>query len=175
VIGNFLACLREVLKHEGGYVNHPADPGGMTNLGVTKRTWESFKGRQVDESAMRALTVDDVTPLYRDRYWAAVKGDSLPAGVDLAVFDIAVNSGPKRAGMILQQALGVSQDGAIGPRTLQAASIVHASGLISDICDARLAYLKSLSHWPTFGKGWSRRVEDVRKVAARMATQPSTP
>jgi lysozyme family protein len=175
VIGNFLECLKEVLRHEGGYVNHPADPGGMTNLGVTKRTWEAFKGREVDESTMRSLTVDDVTPLYRDRYWAAVKADSLPPGVDLAVFDIAVNSGQKRAGMILQQALGVSQDGVIGPRTIQAASIVHASGLINDICDARLAYLKSLHHWPTFGKGWGRRVEAVRKKAVEMSTRPATP
>lgn len=169
MIGNFLRCLTEVLKHEGGYVNHPLDPGGMTNLGVTKRTWEHFKGREVDESTMRALTVDDVTPLYRDRYWALVKADSLPAGIDLCVFDMAVNSGPKRAGITLQKALGVAQDGAIGAKTLQAASIVHADGLINDYCDARLAYLRSLQTFPTFGKGWMRRVEDIRKTATALA------
>jgi len=169
VIGNFLRCLQEVLRHEGGYVNHPDDPGGMTNLGVTKRVWEAFKGREVDESAMRSLTVDDVTPLYRDRYWTVVKGDSLPAGIDLCVFDMAVNSGPKRAGITLQKALGVNPDGVIGPRTIQAASIVHADGLIHDICDARMQFLRSLPTFPTFGRGWTRRVEDIRKKATEFA------
>ena len=166
---NWPTAFAEMIRHEGGYVNHKDDPGGMTNLGVTKRTWEAFKGREVDESTMRSLTVDDVTPLYRDRYWAAVKADSLPPGVDLAVFDIAVNSGPRKAAMILQEAIGVTVDGGIGPKTLQAAKASPPSGLISVVCNKRLDFLRSLPHFKTFGEGWTRRVNEVRKKALDMA------
>ena len=89
---NFAEALEHVLKHEGGYVNHPSDPGGMTNLGVTKRVWEEWIGHEVDEKTMRALTPADVGPMYKAKYWDKVKGDELPSGVDYAVFDAAVNS-----------------------------------------------------------------------------------
>jgi lysozyme family protein len=95
--------------------------------------------------------------------------------VDLAVFDMAVNSGPSRAARTLQAALGVQVDGKIGPQTIQAAKVVHPSGLISDYCDSRLAFLRSIAGWETFGKGWKKRVEDVRSVATKMAIEPSTP
>ena len=166
---NFEQCLALVLKNEGGYVNNPADPGGMTNLGVTKKVWESWVGHPVDESAMRALGPQDVSPLYKAQYWDKIKGDDLPLGVDYACFDLAVNSGVGRAAKILQQAVGVTADGAIGPATLVAVESQNPRTLATEICDARLAFLQTLPTWGTFGKGWGRRVDEVEKAAFEMA------
>ena len=94
---NFERCLQHTLKEEGGFVNNPKDPGGMTNLGVTKRTYEQYVGHPVDEETMRGLTPEMVAPLYKKMYWDVVKGDQLPDGVDYCVFDVAVNSGPTKA------------------------------------------------------------------------------
>ena len=99
---NFERALAAVLHHEGGFVNHPSDPGGMTNLGCTKKVWEEWVGHEVDEKAMRALTPADVAPLYKAKYWDKIKGDELPDGVDYVVFDCAINSGPGRAIKFLQ-------------------------------------------------------------------------
>jgi len=166
---NWPTAFAEMIRHEGGYVNHKDDPGGMTNLGVTKATWENWTGKPADETVMRGLTRDMVAPLYKARYWDAVKGDDLPSGVDYAVFDIAVNSGPRKAAMILQEAIGVTVDGGIGPKTLQAAKASPPSGLISVVCNKRLDFLRSLPHFKTFGEGWTRRVNEVRKKALDMA------
>lgn len=165
---NFEQCLALVLKHEGGFVNHPKDPGGMTNLGVTKKVWEEWVGHPVDEAAMRALGPADVAPLYKKNYWDKIKGDVLPRGVDYACFDLAVNSGVGRAAKILQKALGVSADGVIGPATLDAAASSDVRNLATEICDLRLAFLQGLPTFDTFGKGWTRRVQEVEKVAFDM-------
>lgn len=165
---NFDAALRALLKHEGGYVNHPSDPGGMTNLGVTKRVWEEWVGHEVDEKQMRALTPELVAPLYKKKYWDKVCGDELPTGLDLAVFDLAVNSGPGRAAKMLQKILGVTQDGAIGPQTIAKALNVDSSKLIADYNAERLAFLQALPTWGTFGKGWGRRVAEVTEQATHM-------
>jgi len=165
---NFPAALNALLKHEGGYVNHPSDPGGMTNLGVTKRVWEEWVGHEVDEKQMRALTPELVAPLYKKKYWDKVCGDELPTGLDLAVFDLAVNSGPGRAAKMLQKVLGVTQDGAIGPQTLAKAVNVDSSKLIADYNAERLAFLQALPTWGTFGKGWGRRVAEVTEQATHM-------
>jgi lysozyme family protein len=165
---NFPAALNALLKHEGGYVNHPSDPGGMTNLGVTKRVWEEWVGHKVDEKQMRALTPELVAPLYKKKYWDKVCGDELPTGLDLAVFDLAVNSGPGRAAKMLQKVLGVPQDGAIGPQTLAKAVNVDSSKLIADYNAERLAFLQALPTWGTFGKGWGRRVAEVTEQATHM-------
>ena len=165
---NFPAALNALLKHEGGYVNHPSDPGGMTNLGVTKRVWEEWVGHEVDEKQMRALTPELVAPLYKKKYWDKVCGDELPSGVDLAVFDLAVNSGPGRAAKMLQKVLGVTQDGAIGPQTLFKAVNVDSSKLVADYNVERLAFLMALPTWGTFGKGWGRRVAEVTEQATHM-------
>jgi lysozyme family protein len=162
---NFAEALEHVLKHEGGYVNHPSDPGGMTNLGVTKRVWEEWIGRQVDEKTMRELTPAVVGPMYRAKYWDKVKGDELPTGVDYVVFDAAVNSGPGRAAKWLQACVGVEPDGGIGPKTL-AAVAAFKGDLVDDYSKRRLSFLMDLPHWPTFSKGWSRRVAEVRSDAA---------
>lgn len=170
---NFEAALAAVLHHEGGFVNHPADPGGMTNLGCTKSTWEKWCGRQVTEADMRALEASDVAPLYREKYWEKVHGDYLPAGVDYAVFDCAINSGPGRAIKFLQEAIGTTPDGAIGPKTLAALKDFDPVALVNSVSDKRLSFLKELSTWPTFGRGWERRVKEVQAAALEMALASS--
>lgn len=165
---NFDAALKAILHHEGGYVNHPSDPGGMTNLGVTKRVWEEWVGHDVDEKAMRALTPELVGPMYKQKYWDKVKGDDLPTGVDYVVFDAAVNSGPGRAAKWLQLCVGVEADGGIGPKTLAAVNAMDAEQLIDDYAKRRLSFLMDLPTWGTFGKGWGRRVAEVRDSGSSM-------
>jgi lysozyme family protein len=109
---NFDKSLVELLKHEGGYVNHPSDPGGRTNHGVTQDVWEDWIDHAVNEAEMKALTPNKVAPLYREMYWDRVKGDKLPSGVDYCVFDAAVNSGVSRAAKWLQTTVGAVADGA---------------------------------------------------------------
>jgi len=166
---NFEDALKALLKHEGGYVNHPQDPGGMTNLGVTKRVWEEFVGHEVDEQTMRGLTPEAVAPLYKKRYWDAIHGDDLPSSVDFCVFDCAVNSGVGRASKFLQKAVGVTDDGKIGPGTLAAVASKDPKEIVEAFCDIRQAFLESLPTFATFGKGWSRRVSEVREQAIIMA------
>jgi lysozyme family protein len=165
---NFDEALKAILHHEGNFVNHPKDPGGMTNLGVTKRVWEEWVGHEVDEKAMRALTPADVDTLYRRKYWDKIKGDELPAGVDYAVFDAAINSGPGRASKWLQTAVGAVPDGAIGPGTLAKVEAMEPAAIIEKYQVTRLAFLQSLPTWDTFGKGWGRRVTEVKDAALRM-------
>lgn len=165
---NFDAALKAILHHEGGYVNHKDDPGGMTNLGVTKRVWEEWVGHEVDEKAMRALTPEIVAPLYKVKYWDKIKGDDLPTGVDYCVFDAAVNSGPGRAAKWLQGCVGVEQDGGIGPKTLAAVAAFDPKELVEDYAKRRLSFLMDLKTWPTFGKGWGRRVAEMQTSASTM-------
>jgi len=166
--GNFEKCLELILHHEGGFVNHPKDPGGMTNLGVTKKVWEEWVGHPVDEKTMRGLLPVDVAPMYKRKYWDAVKGDDLPEGVDYVVFDCAVNSGPGRAAKFLQEVVKVTADGAIGPATLKAVAAMHPADIVSAYNIRRLDFLQALPTWDTFGKGWGRRVADVSGTAAGM-------
>jgi lysozyme family protein len=169
---NWQSAFTAVLHHEGGYVNNPKDPGGMTNLGCTKNTWEEYCGHPVDEKVMRALTPADVAPLYKRRFWDKIKGDELPAGVDYVVFDCAINSGPGRATKFLQACVGVEVDGDIGPKTLAAVKAFNAKQLIEDYSKRRLSFLIDLPHWDTFGKGWSRRVGEVEATALNMLLKP---
>ena len=168
MLENLDAAIAHTLKEEGGYVNHPADPGGMTNLGVTARVWEEWVGHPVDEKQMRALVPADVIPLYQRKYWNATRCSDLPAGIDLCVFDTAVNSGPGRAVKMLQGCLGVAADGAIGNNTLAAIAQFKGNALkqlINGYCDARQAFLAGLPTFATFGKGWTARVERLRAEA----------
>lgn len=170
--GSFERAFEAVLKHEGGFVNHPRDPGGMTNLGVTKRVWEEWVGRQVTEEEMRALTPEAVEPLYRARYWDAVRGDDLPAGVDYAVFDCAVNSGPRRAIIFAQRVASTAQDGVLGPKTLAAIKAYcekkGANTFVEVYSEEREAFLRRLPTFDAFGRGWTRRVADVEMYASSM-------
>ena len=169
MISNFETALAHVLQSEGGYVNNPKDPGGMTNLGCTKAVWEEFVGHPVSEADMRGLTPADVAPLYKRKYWDKVSGDLLPSGLDYAVFDAAINSGPGRAAKWLQQAVGVAADGAIGPATLAAVAAVPVQDLIAQYNDQRLQFLATLPTWGTFGKGWGNRVAQVQAAASQLA------
>jgi lysozyme family protein len=166
---NWNAALAAVLHHEGGFVNHPLDPGGITNLGCTKATWEKWCGHPVTEQDMRDLTPEDVAPLYKTKYWDKVRADDLPAGVDYVVFDTAINSGPGRAAKLLQETIGTTPDGAIGPLTLRAIAAMPAKDIINSFQDRRLAYLQTLPTWSTFGRGWARRVEEGRALALQMS------
>jgi lysozyme family protein len=165
---NFPQCFALVLKNEGGYVDNPADPGGATNLGCTKATWEAWVGHPVTKDDIKALTPNDVMPLYKAKYWDTIKGDDLPEGVDYAVFDYAINSGPSRAAKALQSVLSVNVDGQIGDATLRALETSNPREVATAVCEARLAFLQSLSTYATFGKGWSRRVSEVETVSFNM-------
>jgi lysozyme family protein len=167
---NFETCFDLMIAHEGGFVNHPKDPGGMTNLGVTKRVWEEWVGHEVDEKQMRALTPEIVAPLYKRKYWDAVRADDLVAGVDYCVFDVAVNSGPGRAIKFLQSCVGATPDGGFGAITLAAVKEAEKdpARLIELYCARRLEFLQSLRTFETFGKGWSRRVQEVKDKALKM-------
>ena len=166
---NWQECISHLLREEGGYSNHSADPGGMTNLGVTKRVWEEWTGKSATEQEMRSLTHEQVTPLYKKRYWDAIKGDDLPSGVDLCVFDCAVNAGVSRAVRFLQHAAGVTEDGIIGPATLAAVKSKGATAIIADFCAQREFHYKSLSNFPVFGKGWMARLDRIEDEARGMA------
>lgn len=167
---NFDRALLLVLKHEGGYSNHPKDPGGATNRGVTQMTYDNWrKDQHQPVRSVKEITDAEIAALYRSRYWNAVRGDDLPAGVDYAVFDYAVNSGPGRAVRELQKAVGAVADGIIGPATLALAAADQPKHLIADICQRRLAFMRQLSTWSTFGKGWQARVDGVLASALAMA------
>ena len=165
---NYDKCLETILHHEGGYVNHPKDPGGETNLGVTKRVYEEFGGTK----DMKDLTVEDVAPIYKKGYWDKMKGDDLPNGLDLCVFDFGVNAGPGRAAKYLQTMIGTVADGGIGPNTLaKLKEYVDEHGLaksIDNYQEARQAYYEKLSTFATFGRGWTRRVDETTQLAKTM-------
>lgn len=170
---NFDRCLAEVLRHEGGWSDHPHDPGGATMKGVTLATYRKWKpGATKDD--LRQITDAELARIYRAGYWDIVRGDDLPAGLDLVAFDGAVNSGPARGAKWLQTGLGVTADGKIGPVTISAAHKAAPGVAINRACDARMSFLRSLKTWGTFGRGWTRRVEDVRSTALLMAV-PKVP
>ena len=165
---NWIKCLETILHHEGGYVNHPKDPGGETNLGVTKRVYEDFGGTK----DMKDLTREDVEPIYKKNYWDRVKGDDLPAGLDLCVFDFGVNAGTGRAAKYLQTLIGTVADGGIGPNTLKKlGEYVEEHGIedtIKNYQSDRQKYYESLSTFDTFGRGWTRRVDETTELALEM-------
>ena len=165
---NYEKCLETILHHEGGYVNHPDDPGGETNLGVTKRVYEEWGGTK----DMKDLTVEDVAPIYKKNYWDGVKGDELPSGLDLCVFDFGVNAGTGRAAKYLQNMVGATADGAIGPATLRTVhAYVQIEGLehtIGEYQHKRQGYYEGLKHFATFGRGWTRRVSETTALAFEM-------
>jgi lysozyme family protein len=162
---NWEAAFQWLIEEEGGFANDPRDNGGMTMLGVTQANWEAYVGRQVDEKEMRALTPDVVKPFYQTRYWNKIKGDGLPSGVDYCVFDMAVNSGPVQAARFIQRVCAVPVDGIIGPKSLDAIHADDPAELIEAFCSDRLSFLKSLSGFATFGRGWTVRVERVQRRA----------
>lgn len=166
----FERSLELVLKHEGGFVNHPADPGGATNKGVTQATYDGWRRSQALPSrSVKHITVAELTAIYRKSYWLAASCDELPAGVDYMVFDLAVNSGPGRAAKFLQEAVRVTADGQIGPATLAAVRTLPPSEVVLRMRNRRERFYRGLSTFPTFGKGWIRRLTEVSVTADQWA------
>jgi lysozyme family protein len=165
---NFDHSLDLVLKSEGGYVDNPKDPGGITNLGVTAKVWATYKGRSTTHKEMKNLTRADVAPLYEKKYWDACNCDELPSGIDYLVFDFAVNAGTGRSIKTLQKVLNVPEDGHIGNVTIQNVEIADKSDLVNKFSEAKKEFYSSLSTFPTFGKGWFSRVDQARVNASGM-------
>ena len=166
---NFEKALALVLEHEGGYVNHPKDPGGATMRGVTQAVYDAYrKVRGRPSQSVKFITDEELRAIYKFQYWDKVHGDFLPTGLDYAMFEFAVNSGVGRASKYLQAVLGVAQDGQIGARTL--AAITNPVSIINALLDRRMGFLRNLRTFLTFGKGWTRRVHGVRAKALDMAT-----
>ena len=161
--------MEMLLEHEGGYVDHPDDPGGETNHGVTRAVYEQHVGRQVMDGEMKSLVQEDVYPIYEEEYWNRAHCDDLPSGVDWSVFDWGVNSGMGRAAKALQRVVGATADGAIGPMTVKATHAIKPHDVIVKMHSVRQEFYESLSTFKTFGRGWSRRNEETLEAALEMA------
>ena len=169
-LARFRACLPVVLSHEGGYVDDPHDPGGATNKGVTLATARAFGldmdgDGDVDKADVRALTVEAVGPVYHRGYWLASSADACAPGLDYMVFDCAVNQGVGRATKFLQRVAGVADDGMVGPVTLKAVAALNARKAVFAYADLRDAHYRSLPTFGRFGKGWLRRLAEVKAKA----------
>ena len=158
---NFDACMAEVFKHEGGYVNDPHDPGGETNMGISKRSYP--------KENIRGMTRARAAQIYRRDFWDKLRCDELPAGLDLVAFDAAVNSGPSRGAKWLQQALGVAVDGKVGLATIGAAKNTYTPAAVLRAVGFRRAFLKTLPTWERYKNGWTKRLDSVEAVASAMA------
>ena len=163
---NFDKCLEMLLHHEGGYVWHEEDPGGETNLGLTKKVYQDWGGTK----EMIYLTVEDVAPIYKKNYWDRCKCDELSSGLDWAVFDWSVNSGTRRVSKALQKACGAERDGVIGNKTLALANGQDVKYMIEEIGVIRQSFYESLRTFKTFGRGWTRRNKETTEQALSMAS-----
>ena len=169
-MNDYRECLDLVLKSEGGWTGPTGlkgDPGGETNLGVTKAVWEEYVGHPVQ--TMKNLTKDDVAPLYEQKYWRACYGEVLPRGLDFIVFSMGVNAGPGRSVKLLQQSIGCVPDGVIGPTTRSLICASNTATLINKFSEVRREYYRSLKTFPIFGKGWLSRVDHEEATALEMA------
>lgn len=170
---NLQHALDKIFGHEGGFSSDHADPGnwtgGAVGVGALHGTKFGIAANTYPALDIKNLTLAQAAEIYDQDYAAKVKFDDLPSGLDYAMLDYAVNSGPARAAMELQRIVGVADDGKIGPMTLAALKGDDPKGLIHDLCNRRLAFLHRLSTWPRYGKGWGNRVEAVRTEALRMA------
>lgn len=173
---NYGRALDGMLAHEGGYSNHPSDPGGPTNFGITIADYRMYVNANATAADVKAMTIVQAKAIYRARYWDALRCDELPAGVDYAVFDYGVNSGIGRAGKVLRRLLKLTDTThQVSGEVIEAARRWEAAVLVVAICDERLRFLKSLKTWPVFGQGWGRRVAEVRAAALTMARAASAP
>ncbi len=175
---------RRVFVHEGGYTNHPSDPGGPTNWGVTIFDAQKYAaefgwlpaGRKVTAADVKAMPKWFAEKVYDAKYWDALRGDELSSGLDYSMYDYGINSGIGRAGKVLRRVVGLpDNDWRVTDEVLRAVAERDAKQLIAALNDERLRFLKSLKTWPVFGKGWERRVVEVRAASLRMATQEISP
>src|SRR5262245_44001463 len=163
-------ALRRLLVHEGGYSNHPSDPGGPTNFGITIHDYRKYIKPDATADDVRRMPVEQAKAIYKSKYWNVLACDELPVGVDYAVFDYGVNSGTGRAAKVLKRVLGLGADASpMLADVIAAARRRDARGMINSICDERMRFLQGLRTWPVFGNGWSRRVREVRAAALAMA------
>jgi len=154
---DFDAAFDRLIGHEGGYVNHPSDPGGETKYGISRR---SYPGEDI-----AGLTLERAKLIYARDFWGPAGCDVVPDAAKFELFDMAVNSGVKAAVRNLQRAVGETDDGILGPRTLQAIQSMPAPRLVARFNGHRLAFMSSLPTWPAFGRGWARRIADNLKEA----------
>lgn len=166
---NYAKWLALILKHEGGYVDHPEDPGGATMKGITLATFSAFKGKPMTKDELRAISDADVNTIYKDQYWDALRCDELKSGVDLLAFDMAVNKGVRRAVRLMQRGAGAVEDGALGPKSMAAINAADPADLIARVSEERRDFYKSLKTFATFGRGWLRRVDETEKEALHAA------
>jgi len=166
---NFDACLKLVFVNEGGFSDDIRDPGRATQFGVTQATLSAWRGHPVTPAEVQRLTQAEAAQIYRANYWTPVRGDDLPAGVDLAVMDYAVNSGTRTAIRALQKVVGAEPDGALGPMTLSAVKRGDPATVIRGLSRRRLSMLASLRSWAVFGRGWQARVARTEGAALAMA------
>lgn len=174
---NWQQAFEQMLKSEGGFTDDERDNGnklpdgrkGSTMLGVTQFNWEQHVGHQVTHDDMRKLTPADVEPLYKKKYWDAVRGDEIQnGGVAYLLFDFAVNAGAGRSIKTLQTAIGVTPDGSFGPMTMAALQAADPVQLIEKFSQAKEAFYRSLDTFETYGTGWLNRVADVKLKASSM-------
>ena len=166
-------ALRRLLAHEGGYTNHPSDPGGPTNFGITIYDYRRFVKPNATAADVRAMKLDEAKAIYRAKYWAAQRCDDLSPGVDDSVFDYGVNSGVGRSGKVLRRVVGLPDNtSVVTAEVLNAVAKRDATAIIVAINDERLRFLKGLKTWPVFGAGWSRRVAEVRAFSLHLAEHP---
>jgi lysozyme family protein len=170
-MSEFERSLKKVLVHEGGFSDHPKDPGGATMKGVTQGTYDAWRRAEgLPVRSVRLMEEKELQAIYRKRYWDVIKGDKLPPGVSYVVFDGAVNSGPSQSVKWLQRALGIKADGMVGQDTIGAVSAhTNHDYLIAKVLERRLAFLKALKTWKTFKNGWTDRVDGVRRVGQAWA------
>jgi lysozyme family protein len=168
MIQNFEYSLAQVLKSEGGYVNNPKDPGGETNMGVTKDAWSTWLKRPIANGEMAKLTLADIIPFYKALYWDKAYCNDLPTGIDYIVFDAAVNMGVGQSIRLLQKSLGCVADGVIGKITMKAINDADVKGLIDKYSAQKNLFYRSLGTFANFGKGWLARVERVKQAALSM-------
>lgn len=173
---NFDQSLGWLLQHEGGFVNHPDDPGGLTNKGITARVYQQWLADTVDadaivdEQTMRNIPDGHVEQIYREEYWNRLSCDKLASGIDWFCFDFGVNAGVGRAARTLQRTVGAKVDGGIGPQTLAAVKEMDPIEVVEEMHRRRQAFYERLKTFETFGKGWTRRNQETLHQALALIT-----
>jgi lysozyme family protein len=172
---NFDQALKRVLAHEGGYTNHPSDPGGPTNWGITIHDARMYWKRDADADDVRGMPLDVAKRIYKTKYWDAMRCDELPSGVDYAVMDFGVNSGIGRSIRLLESIAGVPADGKPDDTLIRTVANMPSKPVITELCNKRLVFLKGLKTWPVFGNGWGRRIAEVKDAALKMVDAVRAP
>lgn len=161
----FDEALEHVFRYEGGWSDHPDDPGGATKYGITRGTLSKWRGYKVSKDEVRELTRNEARTIYKEMYWEPIQGDHWQAGLAFLMFDTAVNQGVGRAVRFLQKACGSKVDGIIGPNTRGRVAGSDYDSLVRDFCVYRALHYSGLIKFTVFGKGWMRRLFDAHRIA----------